>query len=100
MSTPEERPNPDDALARVAREQMAAAPTEDQEPDVDGPEGWQPIWKRLRKPKSKEAKKKELNEQHRRFQDAAERRLAARNSGRPRPWQNRIVNAAEHRRAA
>ncbi|MGW5003182.1 hypothetical protein ACWEP8_36640 [Streptomyces hydrogenans] len=94
MSTPEEQPNPGEALARAraAREQMAAA--------LDEPVGWQPIWQRTRKPKSKEAKKKELSEQHRRFQDSAERRLAARNARRPRPWQNRIVNTAEHRLAA
>ncbi|MEU8653632.1 hypothetical protein [Streptomyces sp. NPDC048737] len=50
MNTPEEHPNPDDALARAraAREQMAAALTEDQEPDPDEPVGWQPIWKRPR----------------------------------------------------
>ncbi|MDQ1013404.1 hypothetical protein QFZ82_007972 [Streptomyces sp. V4I23] len=79
MSTPEERPNPDDALARAraAREQMAAALTEDQEPDADEPLGWQPIWKRPRKPKSKAAKKAELRKQRKRLQEAGKRRLAA-----------------------
>ncbi|MFB7609838.1 hypothetical protein [Streptomyces gardneri] len=93
MSTPEEQSNPGEALARAraAREQMAAA--------LDEPVGWQPIWKRPRKPKSKEAKKEELSEQRRRFQEAAKRRLAARNSCRPRPWQNRIGNAVACRDA-
>ncbi|MFI8515428.1 MobF family relaxase [Streptomyces sp. NPDC085460] len=87
VSTPEEQPSPGEALARAraARGQMAAA--------LDEPVGWQPIWQRPRKPKSQEAKKEELSEQHRRFQEAAGRRLAAKNSRRPRPWQNRIVNA-------
>ncbi|MFF9854149.1 hypothetical protein [Streptomyces litmocidini] len=50
MNTPEEHPNLDDALARAraAREQMAAALAEGQEPDPDEPVGWQPIWKRPR----------------------------------------------------
>ncbi|MFE1271224.1 hypothetical protein [Streptomyces sp. NPDC058758] len=99
MNTPEERPNPDEALTRAAREQMAAALDEDQEPDVDEPVGWQPIWKRPRKPKSKAAKKKELREQRKRLQEVAKRRLATRNSRRPRPWQNRIVNAVARRAA-
>ncbi|GHG19478.1 hypothetical protein [Streptomyces hydrogenans] len=101
MNTPEERPNPDEALAlaRAAREQMAAALDEDQEPDVDEPVGWQPIWKRPRKPKSKAAKKKELREQRKRLQEAAKRRLAARNSRRPRARQSRIGNAAARRDA-
>ncbi|MDV9193782.1 hypothetical protein R6L23_37180 [Streptomyces sp. SR27] len=93
MSTPEDQPSPEEALARArdAREQMAAA--------LDEPVGWQPIWKRPRKPKSMEAKKEELRDQRRRFQDAAKRRLAARNSRRPRPWQNRIGNAVARRDA-
>ncbi|AIS02543.1 hypothetical protein SGLAU_33075 (plasmid) [Streptomyces glaucescens] len=68
MSTPEARPNPDDALARAraAREQMAAALDEVQEPEVDELVGWQPIWKRPRKPKSKAAKKAELRKQRKR----------------------------------
>ncbi|MFF8415024.1 hypothetical protein [Streptomyces omiyaensis] len=99
MNTPEERPNPDEALALAAREQMAAALDEDQEPGVGEPVGWQPIWKRPRKPKSKAAKKKELREQRKRLQEAAKRRLAARNSRRPRAWQSRIGNAAARRDA-
>ena len=101
MNTPEERPNPDDALARAraAREQMAAALTEDQEPEVDEPLGWQPIWKCPRKPKSKAAKKAELRKQRKRLQEAAKRRLAARNSRRPRARQSRIGNAAARRDA-
>lgn len=45
MSTPEERPAPDDALARAhaARAKMAAALDEDQEPEPDEPLGWQPV---------------------------------------------------------
>ncbi|MES4886216.1 hypothetical protein ABVB69_37910 [Streptomyces sp. NPDC000349] len=101
MSTPEERPNPDDAFARAraAREQMAAALIEDQELDPDEPLGWQPIWKRPRKPKSKAAKKAELRKQRKRLQEAAKRRLAARNSRRPRSRQSRIGNAAARRDA-
>jgi hypothetical protein len=101
MSTPEERPNPDDALARAraAREQMAAALTEDQEPDPDEPLGWQPIWKRPRKPKSKAEKKAELRKQRKRIQDAGKRRLAAGESRRPRSRQSRIGNAAARRDA-
>ncbi|MGW4549947.1 hypothetical protein ACWEN4_26905 [Streptomyces violaceorubidus] len=55
MSTPEDQPNAEEALARAraAREQMAAALDEDQEPEADEPAGWQPIWKRPRTPKSK-----------------------------------------------
>jgi hypothetical protein len=105
VNTPEERPNPDEALARAraAREQMAAALNEhqetdpDEEPDFDEPLGWQPVWKRPRKPKSKAAKKKELREQRQRLQEAAKRRLAARNSRRPRSRQSRIGNAAARR---
>ncbi|MEU2565063.1 hypothetical protein ABZ626_37920 [Streptomyces longispororuber] len=101
MSPPEERPIPDDALARAraAREQMAAALTEDQEPDVDESLGWQPIWKRPRKPKLKAVEKAELRKQRKRSQDAAKRRLAARNSRRPRARQSRIGNAAARRDA-
>ncbi|MFC8765875.1 hypothetical protein ACFUAG_34895 [Streptomyces sp. NPDC057193] len=101
MSTSEERPNPDEALARAraAREQMAAALDEDQEPEVDEPVGWQPIWQRPRKPKSKAAKKEELSKQRKRLQDAAKRRLAAGNSRRPRSRQSRIGNAAARRDA-
>ncbi|WP_331749332.1 hypothetical protein OG520_43615 (plasmid) [Streptomyces sp. NBC_00984] len=101
MSTPEERPNPDDALARAhaARAKMAAALEEDQEPEPDEPVGWQPVWKRPRAPKSKAAKKAELRKQRRRLQDAGKRRLAAGQSRRPRPRQNRIGNAAARRDA-
>lgn len=101
MSTPEDQPNPDDALARAraAREQMAAALTEDQEPEVDEPAGWQPVWKRPRKPKSKAAKKAELRKQRKRVQEAAKRRLAAGQSRRPRARQSRIGNAAARRDA-
>ncbi|MGA5171053.1 MULTISPECIES: hypothetical protein [Streptomyces] len=101
MNTPEEHPNPDEALARAraAREQMAAALNEDQEPAPDEPVGWQPIWKRPRKPKSKAAKKAELRKQRKRLQEAARRRLAATNSRRPRSRQSRISNAAARRDA-
>ncbi len=65
MSTPEERPNPDDGLARaqVARAEMAAALDKVQEPGAAEFLGSQPIWKRPRKPKSKAAKKAELGKQ-------------------------------------
>ncbi|MDV9187622.1 hypothetical protein R6L23_05185 [Streptomyces sp. SR27] len=101
MSTPDEQPNPEEALARAraAREQMAAALDEDQEPEVDEPVGWQPIWKRLRKPKSKAAKKAELRKRQKRLQEAAKRRLAAGNSRQPRSRHNRIGNAAARRDA-
>ncbi|MFI1314554.1 hypothetical protein ACH4TS_31130 [Streptomyces albidoflavus] len=101
MSTPEDQPNPDEALAhaRAAREQMAAALDEDQELEADEPVGWQSIWKRPRKPKSKAAKKAELRKQRKRLQEAAKRCLAARNSRRPRSRQNRIGNAAARRDA-
>ncbi|WP_411575219.1 hypothetical protein [Streptomyces fradiae] len=101
MNTPEERPNPDDALARAraAREQMAAALDEDQEPEADEPVGWQPVWKRPRKPKSKAAQKAELRKQRKRLQEAGKRRLAAANSRRPRSQQNRIGSAAARRDA-
>ncbi len=101
MNTPEERPNPDEALAlaRASREQMAAALAQDQEPERDESLGWQPIWKRPRKPKSKAAKKAELRKQRERLQEAAKRRLAAANSRRPRSRQSRIGNAAARRDA-
>ncbi|MGW2825743.1 hypothetical protein ACWC24_32760 [Streptomyces sp. NPDC001443] len=101
MSTPEEQPNPEAALARahVARAKMAAALDEDQEPEPDEPLGWHPIWKRPRKPKTKAAKKQELSKQRRRLQDAGRRRLAASQSHRPRSRQNRIGNAAARRDA-
>ncbi|MCX5232965.1 hypothetical protein [Streptomyces sp. NBC_00233] len=84
MSTPEDQPNLDEALARAraAREQMVAALDEAQEPEADEPAGWQPIWKRPRKPKSKAAKKAELRKQGKRLQEAAKRRLAAGSSRR------------------
>ncbi|MGW2124635.1 hypothetical protein [Streptomyces sp. NPDC001758] len=93
MSTPEELPSPDDALARAraARPEMAAALDEDL--------GWQPIWKRPRTPKSKADKKKELRKQRERLRDAGKRRLAAANSRRPRSRQSRIGNAAARRDA-
>ena len=53
MSTPEEQPSLDDARARAAAKDISAALDEDQEPESDEPLGWQPIWKRPRKPKSK-----------------------------------------------
>ncbi|MFI5808359.1 hypothetical protein [Streptomyces sp. NPDC051561] len=101
MSTPEERPNPEDALdrARAARAQMAAALGEDQEREPGEPLGWQPVWKRPRKSKSKAAKKLELHRQRRRLQDAGKRRLAAGQSRRPRSRQSRIGNAAARRDA-
>ncbi|MEU3529860.1 hypothetical protein AB0E62_39525 [Streptomyces sp. NPDC038707] len=48
MSTLEDQPNPDEALARAraAREQMAAALGEDQEPESGESLGWQPVRKR------------------------------------------------------
>ncbi|MDT0614409.1 hypothetical protein [Streptomyces lancefieldiae] len=101
MSTPEERPNPDDALARAraARKQMAAALDGDQEHEADEPVRWQSIWKRPRTPKSKAAKKEALRMQRRRLQDAAKRRLAAGNSRRPRSQQSPIGSAAARRDA-
>ncbi len=101
MSTPEELPNPDDALARAraARPEMAAALDEDQEHEADEPARWQPIWKRPQTPKLKEDKKKELRDQRERLQDAGKRRLAARESRRPRSRQSRIGNAAARRDA-
>lgn len=101
MSTPEEHPNPDDALARAhaARAKMAAALNEDLEPEPDEPLGWQPVWKRPRKHKSKAAEKQEMRKQRRRLQDAGKRRLAAGQSRRPRSRQSRIGNAAARRDA-
>ncbi|MEU0163160.1 hypothetical protein ABZ154_31265 [Streptomyces sp. NPDC006261] len=78
---------------------MAAALDEDQEPELDEDLGWQPVWKRPRKHKSKAAKKLEPHTQRRRLQDAGKRRLAAGESRRPRPRQNRIGNAAARRDA-
>ncbi|MGC4986665.1 hypothetical protein ACLQ18_39750 [Streptomyces sp. DT193] len=99
MSTPEEQPSPTEALARAraAAEKMTAARDEDQE--FDEPLGWQPVWKRSRKPKSKAEKKQELRKQRRRLQDAGRRRFAAGQSRRPRSRQNRIGNAAARRDA-
>ncbi|MER5996501.1 hypothetical protein [Streptomyces viridosporus] len=93
MSTPEEHPSLEDALARAraASKEMAAV--------LDESPAWEPIWKRPRTPKSKAAKKRELRKQRRRLQDAAKRRLAAGNSRRPRSRQNRIGNAAARRDA-
>lgn len=78
---------------------MAAALDEDQEPEPDGPVGWQPVWKRPREPKLKAAKKAEMRKQRRRLRDAGKRRLAAGQSRRPRSRQNRIGNATAHRDA-
>ncbi|MEE1774855.1 hypothetical protein PUR25_01965 [Streptomyces sp. JV181] len=83
MSTPEELPDPQDALAHASRAKMAAALDEDQEPEPDEPAGWQPVWKRPRTPRSKTAKKLQLHKQRRRLQDAGKRRLAAGESRRP-----------------
>ncbi|MFD9139109.1 hypothetical protein ACFVZA_43430 [Streptomyces bottropensis] len=93
MRTPEELPDPEDALARAreARAEMAAALDEDL--------GWQPVWKRPRKFKSKADKKKELRKQRERLRDAGKRRFAAGQSRRPRSRQNRIGNAAARRDA-
>ncbi|MEU5451923.1 hypothetical protein [Streptomyces californicus] len=101
MSTPEDQPSPDNGLAhaRAAREQMAAALDTDPEPEADEPLGWQPIWKRPRTPKPKAAKKKKLEDQRERLQDAGKRRLAAGESRRPRSRQSRIGNAAARRDA-
>ncbi|MGC5400814.1 hypothetical protein ACPXCP_34365 [Streptomyces sp. DT20] len=101
MSTPEELPNPEDAIARAraAHQEMAAALDEDQEPEPDEPAGWQPVWNRPRKHKSKAAKKLEVHKQRRRLQDAGKRRLTAGESRRPRSRQNRIGNAAARRDA-
>ncbi|WP_405852244.1 hypothetical protein OG361_05940 [Streptomyces sp. NBC_00090] len=49
--------------------------------------------------KPKAAKKAELRKQRKRLQEAAKRRLAARNSRRPRSRQSRIGNAAARRDA-
>ncbi|CAL9327299.1 hypothetical protein [Streptomyces sp. SudanB182_2057] len=101
MSTPEERPHPDEALARAqaARAKMAAALDKVREPGAAESLGWQPVWKRPRKPKSKAAKKAELRRQRGRLKAAGRRRLAAGQSRRPRPRQNRIGNAAARRDA-
>ncbi|MGW6602399.1 hypothetical protein [Streptomyces sp. NPDC055036] len=101
MSTPEELPDPEDALARAraARAEMAAALDEDEEPELDEDLGWQPVWKRPRTPKSKADKKKELRKQRERLRDAGKRRFAAGQSRRPRSRQSRIGNAAARRDA-
>ncbi|WP_329448241.1 hypothetical protein OG906_34545 (plasmid) [Streptomyces sp. NBC_01426] len=78
---------------------MAAALGEDQEPELDEDLGWQPVWKRPRKLKSKAAEKVELRKQRRRLQDAGKRRLAAGQSRRPCSRQSRIGNAAARRDA-
>ncbi|WP_406099851.1 hypothetical protein [Streptomyces sp. NBC_01013] len=64
MSTPDEHPDPDDALVHAARAKMAhatrakmaAALNDDHKPEPDEPMGCQPVWKRPWKPKSKAAK--------------------------------------------
>ncbi|MFE6023848.1 hypothetical protein ACFVRD_45265 [Streptomyces sp. NPDC057908] len=93
MSTPEEQPSLEDALARAraASKELAAV--------LDEPLAWEPIWKRPRKPKSDREKKAELRKQRRRLQDAGRRRFFAGQSRRPRPRQNRIGNAAARRDA-
>ncbi|MGW7052505.1 hypothetical protein [Streptomyces sp. NPDC054887] len=55
MIPAEELPHPEDALARAhaACAKMAAALNEDLLPEPDEPLGWQPVWKRPRKLKSK-----------------------------------------------
>ncbi|GGW58916.1 hypothetical protein GCM10010503_40040 [Streptomyces lucensis JCM 4490] len=78
---------------------MVTSLDEDQEPEPDSPLGWQPVWKRPRKPESKAATKQELRKQRRRLQDAGKRRLAASQSRRPRSRQNRIGNVAARRDA-
>ncbi|MEU4800672.1 hypothetical protein [Streptomyces sp. NPDC023327] len=87
------------ARARAASEEIAATLDEDQEPTTEESPSWQPIWKRSRTPKPKAAKKKELEDQRERLQDAGKRRLAAGESRRPRPRQSRIGNAAARRDA-
>lgn len=115
MTTPENPENPEnlensekleipglkDALARAraAHEGTASEFDEDQEPEPDEiepdePVGWQPVWKRLRKPKSKAAKKAELRKQRKRLRNAGQPRFAAGQSRRPRSRQNRIGNTA------
>ncbi|MGP3635333.1 hypothetical protein ACTU45_18520 [Streptomyces sp. 24-1644] len=104
MTTPEENPEIpglEDALARAraAHKEMAAALDEDQKPELDEDLGWQPVWKRPRKLKSKAEENKELRKQRRRLQDAGKRRLAAGQSRRPRSRQSRIGNSAARRDA-
>ncbi|MFD6361620.1 hypothetical protein ACFWFX_17480, partial [Streptomyces roseolus] len=96
VSAPEERPDPGEALARAraAREQMAAALTEDQEPDFDELLGWQPLWKR---PGNRRRRPRNKAEPRKRLQEAAERRLTTRDSRRPRARRNRIGDAAAPR---
>lgn len=101
MSALEEQPGPAEALARAraAAKRMSTVLDEDQAPEPDGSLGWQPIWKRPRKPMTKAARKVELGRQRRRVQKAGHRRLAARQSRRPRPRRNRIEAAAARRDA-
>ncbi|MEU3603673.1 hypothetical protein ABZ714_33950 [Streptomyces sp. NPDC006798] len=101
MTTPEEHPSLDDALAlaRAAAGEMNAVLDEDPEPEPGDPVGWQPVWKRPRKPKSKAQKAAELHAQRLRLRDAGRRRIAASQSRRPRSRQNRIGNAAARRDA-
>ncbi|MFD4577649.1 hypothetical protein ACFWNK_35265 [Streptomyces sp. NPDC058417] len=95
MTTPENPhlPGLDEVLADAlaASEEIAAA--------LEEASGWQPIWKRPRTPKPKAAKKKELEDQRERLQDAGKRRLTAGGSRRPRSRQSRIGNAAARRDA-
>lgn len=95
MTTPEnpQLPGLEEVLARAvaASGEIAAA--------LEEASGWQPIWKRPRTPKPKAAKKKELEDQRERLQDAGKRRLAAGESRRPRSRQSRIGNAAARRDA-
>ncbi|MEU4729680.1 hypothetical protein [Streptomyces sp. NPDC023588] len=63
------------------------------------PAGWQPIWKRPRKPKSIKAKKAELAKQRKRLKAAGVRRFYGAQVRRPRPRQNRIGSAAGRRDA-
>lgn len=78
---------------------MAAVLSEAQETGAGEPLGWQPVWRRPRKPKSKAARKAELRKQRARLQTAGRRRLAVGQSRRPRPRRNRIGNAVARRDA-
>ncbi|MFD4756407.1 hypothetical protein [Streptomyces sp. NPDC058426] len=97
MTTPEnpQLPGLGEVLAQAiaASGEIAAA--------LEEASGWQPIWKRPRtpKPKTKTVKKKELEDQRERIQDAGKRRLAAGESRRPRSRQSRIGSAAARRDA-
>ncbi|MEU3957365.1 hypothetical protein AB0F45_34545 [Streptomyces achromogenes] len=101
MSTPEERPHPDEALARAhaARAKMAAVLDEVRESAAAESLGWQPVWKRPRKPKLLAVQKAELRRQRGRLKAVGRRRLAAGQLRGPRPRQNRIGNAAARRDA-